>query len=906
MRITLLVLFCLSLNVHNIFGQAGYFPDERIISYSKTNSPLKEILIELSLKTDVNISFNERQVNKYQNITVVEHSKSLGFVLTKALDKTDLKYKLISDQIVIVRDFEDISKNQELITISGYITDTNSSEKLINATVYLPDYGIGTITNEYGFYSLNVPKKDVRVVVSYLGYDPYVVDQNFEKNQDLDINLSASVELEEVVITDQITTVTPGGDSLITSRQVNNINMLEILTNREIESMITMGGESDLIKRAQFSSGIHAGVDGFGGMFVRGGGKDQNLVLLDGIPIYNADHAFGIYSIFNTEVVKKAKLYKSGIPARYEGRLSSVLDIRTKDGNKNELAGNVTVGLLTAKASFEGPISKGKSSFLVSYRRSTIDPWIDVLADFIDERNEGGEKDRAETKFAFYDFNAKLNFKLSNKHRLYFSAYKGDDLFSRFTNVGDPLEDAKTSEDNIDWKWGNELAVVRLNSQLSNNMFLNTSVFYNNYNINSFDLNRFKNYDDEGDFLDEEHNFGFFDSNILDLGVKLDFDLVPSSSHFIKFGVSATRHEFRPRLLFYSTFVTNTGFVEPNTPITKGSVNEAVEETTISGDEILIYVEDEIELNRNLTLNVGINNSIILTPLKTYINPQPRISLKGQGKPINLFGSIGFYSQFVQALTNSGIGVPADLWLPTTSKLSPQKSYIFSAGFSSQSKKGTYFETELFYKKFIDIVAFNEGGIFNISQNSNWEESIPKGEGEAYGAEFNLKKTSGKTNWFANYTYSRTTRKFAEFNNGSSFPARYDTPHAVKLAIIHNFTPRFSCAINWIYSSGTRVTTPTEFIEVPLPNGTTDFILIYREKNNFKLPDYHKLDIGFTYTKLKHWGSYKFTFGATNVYNRQNPVITDIVRNSVDERLYDFQFISLFPVLPSLSYSISF
>jgi len=906
MRFTLLFLICLFLNTNLALSQAGYFPDEKIISYTATNLNLKDILVELSLKTDVNISFNERQVIKYQHIDVVEHSKSLGYILSKALDDTDLKYKLISDQIVIVRDIGDLSDEDDLITISGYITDSNSDEKLINATVFLPDYGIGTITNEYGFYSLNVPKKDVRIVVSYLGYDPIAIDKDFDSDEELSIDLKTTTQLEEVIITDKIVTVTPNGDSLISSRMVNNVNMLEVLTNKEIASMITIGGESDLIKRAQFSSGINSGVDGFGGMSVRGGGKDQNLVLLDGIPIYNADHAFGLYTIFNSEVVKKAKLYKSGIPARYEGRLSSVLDIRTKDGNKKEMAGNVTVGLLTAKVSLEGPISKGKSSFLVSYRRSTVDPWIDVLADYINERNTGSEQDRADTKFSFYDFNAKLNFKLSDKHRLYFSAYKGDDLFTRFTNTGDPVEDGKTAEDNIDWKWGNELAVVRLNSQLSNQLFLNTSLFYNKYNIQSFDLNRFKNYDDQGEFVDEEHNFGFFDSNIQDIGIKLDFDYVPSANHFIKFGVSATRHEFNPRLLFYSTFVTNTTFVTPNTPITKGIINNEVEETSIEGDEFLMYIEDEIEIGNNLVANVGINNSVIMTPGKTYINPQPRLSLRSQGNPVNLFGSVGFYSQFVQALTNSGIGVPSDLWLPSTSKLSPQKSYILSFGLSTENKKGLFFETEIFYKKFLDIVAFNEGGIFNISQNSNWEEQIPKGEGEAYGIEFNLKKTIGKTNWFANYTFSRTTRKFDQINNGRSFPARYDTPHAVKMALTHDFSPRFSCAINWIFASGNKVTLPTEFIEIPLPNGTTDFNLIYSEKNNFSLPDYHKLDIGFSYTKLKHWGSHKFTFGATNVYNRQNPFITDIVRNSNDARLFSFQSISLFPVLPSLSYSISF
>lgn len=890
-------------------AQVGYFPDEKIISYTATNKSLKEVLVDLSLKTDVNISFNERQIAQFQDITIIEHSKTFGYVLDKSLAGTDLIYKVIDDQIVIVRNYTEFSEDTDFITLSGYITDAKSSESLINANIYLPDYGQGTVSNEYGFYSLKIPKqKDIRIVASYTGFDSVVIDSSFVNDQGFDLELNRSHELAEVVITDQIVTVTPDGDSLLTIRNVDPVHMLEVLTSREFNSLISIGGESDIVKRVQFSSGVNSGVDGFGGLFVRGGSKDQNLVLLDGVPIYNMDHAFGIYSIFNSEVIKKAKLYKSGIPARYEGRLSSVLDIRTREGNRNGTSGNLTLGLFTAKASLEGPLRDGKGAYLVSFRRSIIDPWVDLLANFINEQNAANFADRTRTLFVFNDFNIKFNWDLNSKNRLYLSGYSGRDRFRRIAFTGLRGVDEQTSEDNIDWEWGNRLAILRLNSQLSNSLFLNTSLYYNRYRINSFDLNRFQRFDEEGDFDFEEYNLGYFDSSINDIGLKFDFDYVPNGSSYIKFGLSFVNHSFNPRLQFFSTFVSAIDLFPPNAIINKNIIenNPDFEQIDIKGNEITAYFEDEIEINSNLKINAGINANLILTEGTTYFNPQPRLSISTKGYPVNFFGSFGFYAQYVQALTNSGIGIPADLWLPSTDELSPQRSRISSIGLSTQTKKGFYFETELFYKRFNDIVAFNEGSIFNITQDTDWEAQIPKGNGEAYGIEFNFKQTVGKTNWFANYTFSRTTREFESINNGIAFPARFDIPHSIKIALNHNFSSRLVGTINWVYASGSRLTVPTEFIEIPLPNGNTITSLIFGEKNNQQLPDYHKLDIGISHNKNISVGEQKWTFGLTNVYNRQNPFITDIVRDLSNVQVFDIQTISIFPILPSISYSLTF
>ena len=895
------IIICFFISASLIGQQQGVFPDERIISYTAVNKSLKKVLIDLSLKTSVNISFNERQINRFQSVTVVQRGTPLGKIINEALRYTDLEYKLIDKQIVISKRVKDAT-GRDVITLSGYVEDVKSSERLVNANIVLPEYKLGSISNEFGFFSLSIPKGEQRVNFSYLGYTSYELVAEFHKDTTLLIQLDPSHHLSEVLITDRITVLEIQGDSIVETKTTSSRELFETMSNREIESLVGIGGESDVYNLTQYKSGVNAGIDGFGGLYIRGGSKDQNLVLLDGIPIYNSDHALGIFSIFNSDVIKNAKLYKSGIPAHYEGRLSSVLDIRTKEGNKQEYETNLNLGLFTGKASFEGPIQKGKSSFILSLRRSYVDPWIDALADHIAKNSDN----ESETQYYFYDLNLKMNFELNKRNTFYVSFYRGRDAFFRNSLSGDAEILNQTSENVVDWDWGNELFVTGLNSQISNKAFLNASLYLNRYDFKSLDLDRYREFNGEPEFKSEEYSFGLFNSNIRDIGAKINIDYRPSNKHYIKTGLSYIDHNFSPGLLFYSTFVTNELLFPPNSEITKSLLDTQLDELNIHGSELNFYLEDEITPNNDLRINLGILNALILTEDKAYIRPQPRISIDNRFGKINAFMAVGWISQYIQALTNSGLGFPADLWLPSTNKLAPQSSFNTNLGLRANLKEFEV-KTEVYYRKLSNVVAFNEGGIFNISQDvNNWEDQIPKGSGEAYGWEFELKKVMGKSNWFLNYTLAKSTRQFEGVNQGLSFPARYDRRHSFKLAWFYRINNNLNFTANWVYASGNKVTLPTGFVEVPLPDQTVDLRLIYEEKNNYTLSAYHKLDVSLDYNKQTSWGEHRFRFGVTNIYNRKNPFYIDIVRDLDHAFKYTTKEFTLFPIMPSISYGVSF
>ena len=782
-------------------------------------------------------------------------------------------------------------KSKERITISGYLIDENSGEKLVYGNVALSDYTKGTISNEYGFYSFTLPKDSLAIEFSYLGYESVFISDLFLRDTVINIMLSSEVLLNEVLIT----------DTRLNVNELENyeISSVDVLPFDKITSLVSLGGEPDVIRLAHMMPGVNTGADGFGGMNVRGGTIDQNLILFDGVPIYNANHGLGIFSIFNTSTIKSAKLYKGAFPARFEGRLSSVLDIRTREGNKKKLSGDISLGLLTAKATIEGPLgNNGENSFILSARRTFLDPWINATADFLNESNTR----KGKISYRFYDLNGKIDVAINKKNRLFVSYYKGNDSFENEASVALTEDGITFTEANLDdWDWGNDVAVLRLNTEVSNKIFLNTSLYYTNYKFDSFGKDRFKEIQNNEIILDS-YLGGIYNSNITDIGLRFDLDYIPRPEHYLKLGIAAIHHKFSPNLVFVSTV---DDFVGKNEVLTKENLEAEGVGPQLDGTEIQLYVEDEIKLSSRTKINIGFHNSVILTESKTFIFPQPRVSFLTNFNGYFLKGSVSFMSQYLQLLTNSGLGVPADLWLPSTDKLSPQKGWITTAGFGKKISTGSIMG-ELFYKSMSDIIAFNEGGIFNITENSDWEEFIPKGKGNAYGAEFSYNKDVGKTTWFANYTLSWSNRQFETINNGVSFAARYDRRHAFKVSLIHRISKYSEFTFNWTYASGNRVTVPKRFAEVPLPDGRVDLRLIYEEKNNFQLPDYHRLDIGINLYSTKKWGRQKFSLGVFNAYNRKNPYFVDITRDETQIRTYTFKQFNILPILPSLSYSVSF
>jgi len=896
----LLIVFILILgwNLQSFAQDAR--PSDKIISYKCVQKPLKQILNEITEQTDVNISYSDNVLPTDSLITISIQSRPLSTMLLQIFKDSKFTYENQGSDIVILkepasvdRSPTEIEKSEEIdgeqITISGKIEDLRSLERLVYANIVLDDRSKGTISNEFGFYSFTIPKGTKGVNFTYLGYNTFRFEGPITNDTTLNIKLDPEILLNEVLIVDK----------RIMKNKERNFGSIDILPLDKIQSIVSLGGESDIRRLAYLMPGVTTGGDGIGGMNVRGGSVDQNLILFDGVPVYNANHALGIFSVFNSNTIKSAKLYKGGFPARFGGRLSSVLDVRTRDGNKKELAGNVSIGLLTMKATLEGPIVKEKSSFIVSARRTFLDPWIKAGSEFLNENNNR----EGTTNYRFYDWNAKVDFSISDKTQLLFSYLSGGDKFNnesiRETGNGSTLF---TDEKETNWDWGNNVGVVQLNSEISSKAFLNLNAYYSDYKFDSFDLNRFRDF--TGSVVENDvYNAGIYRSSVQDVGVRLNLDYIPNNTNTFKIGVGLVRHRFAPRLFFVSTI---DRFVNGDEELTKNKLESELDGPETTGYDLQSYVEDEIKINSSTRLNLGFHSSYIKTDNSTFFLPQPRANLLiGTGsKYFNT--SVSYTSQYLHLLSNSGLGVPADLWLPSTDRLTPQTGIVYSAGVGSTVNDDKDLKLDFFYKKMKNIIAFNQSGIFTLTSMNNWENSIPQGTGRAYGTELSFNKSVGKFNWFTNYTLSWSYRQFAELNDGKEFFARYDRRNSLKISTIYHINSNAEFTFNWIFASGNRVTQPIGFREEPLENGTIDLLLIYGDKNNVQLDAFHRLDLGFNLYNKYSWGRQKISIGVFNAYNRKNPYFIDIERDMSDESNYVFKKYTILPILPSVSYNLSF
>jgi len=857
-------------------------PDEKLVSYSAESKSLRDILVGLTKKTKINIAFQDHIIPSDSLITMRVSQKPLGYVIDELIKGTGTKYKIVGNQIVIIKDPFYESKDE--ITISGYIRDVESKESLISANIYTFDKVSGTVSNEYGFFSLSIPKGVQRVYISYLGYKLQVIEVPLTKDTTINVSLDPSIILNEVVIQES---------KLIEPE--SSVASVTHLPLDKIESIMSLGGEPDVIRLTHQLSGVSTGADGFGGMSIRGGSVDQNLILLDGVPIYNPFHALGVVSVFNSKVINSATLYKSGFPARYGSRLASVLDIRTREGNKERIGGDFSLGLIAAKATLEGPIVKGKSSFLVSARRTILDPWINLASgNLFDE----------DINYSFYDINLKTNFKVGKKTRLYLSYYNGKDNFKT-----ELIEETKTDDttlnaaDQLFWNWGNTMGVVRLSHQLSNKAFLKSSAYYTRYKFNSFELDRFQEVvaDTTTNFF---YNSGIYNSSIRDLGFTTEVDFIPNPRNLIKAGVNIIYHTFTPGILFADQV---DQLVPDSVFITSEVLNEALDEPNINGVEFQLYIEDEFRFNEHNRLNVGIHQSIIINRGKTFFNPQPRLAYLYQKDAFSWKASVSFVSQYLHLIANSGIGLPTDVWLPSTDILKPQTGWVASIGSSINNDKGYEYGSEIYYKQMRNAITFTEGAPILINNTDDWEEVIPVGKGSAYGIEFFFNKSIGKVNWIANYTLAYSNRQFDEINNGEPFRYRYDRRHSVKFSLLYKINYNAEFTLSWNYASGNPVTFPEDsriFID---DEGNSRILLIYPERNNYQLDPFHRLDLGFNFYNKTKLGRHKFHFGLFNAYSRiRNYLFIDLDLVDTDPVKFDTKGFSILPILPNFSWSITF
>jgi len=859
-------------------------PDEVIVSYTCANKPLTTVLDELSNRSGVNIVYSAKRLPKRSNVTIQGNNEELGVLLSVILSDFGYRYKIVGNQLVVVRD--DLEEVEEMITINGYVQDSVSGERLVYSNIYLLGNTQGTESNEYGYFSFTLPKGDQRVYFSYLGYKQRVADFRLRKDSSVVINMVPDVQLNEIVILD--------ADEVEADQNTSSESRMNY---DELQSMTSLGGEADVVRLANILPGVASGADGFGGLNVRGGSSDQNLVLFDGVPVYNAGHALGIFSIFNSNVIKSATLIKGGFPARYGGRLSSVLDIRTREGSTKKHQGAVSISAIAMKTSVEGPIGEGGSSYLFSGRRTFVDRWIKTLTRYTYSINGNG--DEGFSNYYFYDLNGKLNFQLGKNHQLLLSGYNGKDDFEnevdRIRLNGDLRE---RSENNF--RWANRLGTIRLNSQLGKKLFSKMSVYLSNYNFNSYDYDRFEQ---GSDTLQTQLNYkaSSYLSKISDKGAKLDLDYIYSPSHYFKFGVGAIQHNYDPGIISINE---KTNPIELSQPVLKSEVEALIESPSIVGNEVYGYLEDQMSFGYGFMLNLGLHTSYITTEEKSYLNWQPRIALMIRGDAVYFKASASKMNQYLHLITNNGLGLPAEIWLPSTDRIQPQTSWVYSSTMACHSKDtGFHFGGEVFYKSFDNLSAFNEGPPINISQGNNWENRIPLGRGEAYGVELFLDKVAGRTTWMANYTYTKSKRQFNQLNNGEEFLHRFSLDHNLKLSFRHRLTADAEFSLNYHISSGSRVTTPSGDVVIG-PNG--EIIIEYDERNNEILPSYQRLDIGFNFYNKYDWGRQKISIGAYNVLDKRNPFYVDIQRDRSFSNRFELVSYNILPIFPAISYSLSF
>jgi outer membrane cobalamin receptor len=784
--------------------------------------------------------------------------------------------------------FSSLTLLAQVFTISGYISDSSSGEGLWGATVYDMKSKQGVSTNNYGFYSLSLPVDTVKLRISFVGYQTQFMEIYLNKNFKENIELVGSLELDEIAVY---------GDEKQSAFEDSRMSTINISMDA-IKSLPVFLGETDVLKTIQLMPGVQSGGEGTSGLYVRGGGPDQNLILLDGVPVYNASHLFGFFSVFNANSIKSVKLIKGGFPANYGGRLSSVIDIRMKEGNNKKFHGEAGIGIISAHLTLEGPIIKNKTSFIVSARRT----YIDILAQpFIRASIKDAQGTTGSTGYFFYDLNAKINHKFSDKHRLYLSGYLGNDKF--YSNFESNYRDGDTryySEEEGNLKWGNIISALRWNYLIGPKLFSNTTITYSKYKFDIGFIIRDEDYVDEQLVSFDEFQGNYF-SGIEDLGVKFDFNWMASPANQIIFGGGYTNHTFSPGVQnFKSSF--SGGGTEVDT--TLGS-------SDIYANEIWLYFEDEIKFGARLVMNIGFHTSGFGVENSFYFSFQPRVSLSYLvSEKTAIKASYAEMNQYLHLLSNTSIGLPTDLWLPPTDRVKPQFSRQVAVGVAHSFNKKYQVSVEGYYKVMENLIAYKDGASF-FTIGADWQDLIETGKGWSYGVEIMFEKNLGKTTGWIGYTLSWSNRQFEDISFGEIFPYRYDRRHDISVAITHRFNERVDIGVVWVYGTGNAVTLGLErYLSIEGARETFQYgsgyndIEYIAQRNNYRMASYHRLDVGVNLHKKKKWGERTWSLGFYNIYNRQNPFYlyfgNDIEGN---KQLYQA---SLFPILPAISYNLKF
>lgn len=791
---------------------------------------------------------------------------------------------------------------QAVFTVSGYVTDSKSSETLINASVYDANTMKGSVSNDFGFYTLRLPAGAVNMKASYVGYAPFEASFALHADTVINIRLKPSTELGEVTV------VGKAIESNVTGTQMSTID-IPIMQIKKIPAIF---GEVDVIKSLQLLPGVQSGTEGSAGMYVRGGGPDENLILLDGVPLYNVNHAMGFFSAFNADAVKNVTLYKGNFPARFGGRLSSVVDVHTKDGDMEHYHGNISIGLIAAKINVEGPIVKDKTAFNLSFRRTYYDLFTAPLAQLVLKQTSEEDVDKAWAGYYFYDFNLKVNHKFSDKDRLFLSIYSGDDKVYANVKMNDEYQSDGQTENyseslGADWRWGNRIAALRWNHVVSPKMFMNVTGTYTQYRHlmgAEFEQNSSFGTTQYSDKFNLDLNSGIFDWT-----GKIDFDYKPHENHDIKFGLDATHHSYNPS-------AAGIHFKESASMANDFTLDSVMGGSKFRAWETDLYAEDNWNISNFLKLNLGLHYSTFSIEGKTYHSLQPRASLRVLAtESLSFKAGYAAMTQYVHLLSNNNISLPTDLWVPVTQRIQPMDAHQVAIG-AFYDWKGFEFSVEGYYKYMKNVVEYKDGSSFFTLDATDWQDKVVMGDGYSYGIEFFAQRTVGKVTGWVGYTWAHANRLFnrpgQELNFGEMFPAKYDRRHDLNIVLSYAPSERFDMAATFVYSSGNCATLAMQEFDGLYMDGSYPQLGYVEYRNNYRFNSYQRLDLGFNWHKQKKHGERTWSLNIYNTLCHNNPFLvypeTHTLTSYTGEELvyHRLRQVCIFPIMPSLSYSFKF
>ncbi|MFA6794767.1 MAG: TonB-dependent receptor [Proteiniphilum sp.] len=882
--------------------------------------PVTEILKQIESQTDYRFSYNPELLKNVSPLSLKMQDENIEKVLDTIFSKTDIQFIIRAKHIILKR-------RPKEITISGFIYDRESHESLISANIIDLVTGQGTVSNSFGFYSISLPPGKISLHPSYVGYTPETY--SFTTTQDTVIHffLQPSSLLKEVVVEGEL------------KNPIQHVETGKIsFRAATLKAIPAFMGESDVIKALQQMPGVAIGTDAMAGLYVRGGNADENLYLVDGNPLYHVHHLLGLFSTFNPEAVKTMDFYKGSFPARYGGRLSSVVDVRMNDGDMKKTSGAVSIGLISSRLNLQGPIMKDKTSYSVSLRRTYLDLLARPAMYFMNKRNKKENPDnydKIDFGYYFYDFNAKVNHRFSDKSRLYLSLYSGKDkLFfnneSRYGNTYPEVETSNATETsevqtypisthnteaaNINIGWGTRMASLNWAYAVNSKLFANTTLVYSRFrsDISLYSKNEdfYTTTDPQTGTKELVSTYQFYNpiyrSGIEDKGYRLDFDYAYNNNHLIRFGTALLHHNFRPEesRIFR---IDNDG-----SKIKNDTVTYADEQINVK--ELSLYAEDEMDIGQLLRVNAGLHLSGFFVQGKSYLSAQPRLSARYLlSDDLSLKASYGRMSQYVHLLQSSYLSSPNDLWVPITKNVKPLSSYQFSVGLYGRYR-GFDLSAETYYKKSSNQVEYKDGASI-LTGNSRWEDRVAQGIGTSYGVELMAKKSIGNSSGWIGYTLSWTDRQFpgGEINQGKRYPAKQDNRHKINAVFMHKFNRKFDLNLSWIYATGNWTTLPEE--EYINMHGVKEPYI--ERRNNYKMPNYQRLDLSFNYYRYKKKGRMGiWNISIYNTYAHHNSFLVlpsekfapnpDTVDGYPQQSTPAYQSYSLFPIIPSFSYTYKF